>query len=292
MSRYTRSTNPTTAWGRIAYLAVILFVGSFMIACDSTTSDDAVPIGPGSDDAPPAEEVLDEEPGDEPVWTGGVPAVAQPAATQQAQMTALAVAGSNGLEAPPTDGPTGATEDALGATYVGTMDIQIAYYNYCQTYDGNLGYAGSAEYTMTAEAYINPPAEDAGVQERSPFNLIVATEMGVEGSLLLVSGQVVTNTLTGENVLIDYWDIDESDDGSITGVLTDRWPGLAYNYIVTAQPIVPCQSDLVLALKDDVAEGAELAGTVTDDHIHLEVLAQSLDREVRFFATIDADVAA
>jgi hypothetical protein len=263
-----------------------------MIACDSSRSGDAVAIGPGSDVVPPAEDVLDEDPGDEPAWTGGVPTVTQPEASRRVQMVALALAGSNGIEAPPTDGPTGAAEDAIGSTYVGTMDIEIAYYNYCQTYDGNLGYAGSAEYTMAAEAYIDPPAEDAGVQERSPFNLIVATEMGVEGSLVLMSGQVVTNTLTGENVLIDYWDIDESDDGAITGVLTDRWPGLAYNYIVTAQPIVPCQSDLVLALKDDVAEGAELAGTVTDDHIHLEVLAQSLDREVRFFATIDADLAA
>jgi hypothetical protein len=40
---------------------------------------------------------------------------------------------------------------------------------------------------------------------------------------------------------------------------------------------------------DDIAEGAELTGTISDDAVDLEVLGQSLDREVRFRARIHAE---
>lgn len=260
-----------------------------LVACGGSGGA-PVTIGPGSDERPPAELALERAPKAEPAWVDRVPDVAQPRATARERAATLEFAGgASGLAAPPSEGPIPPGEVSSEQTYTGQMEIEIAYYNYCITYDGNLAYAGSARYAMAAEVYLNPPAEDEGVTERSPFNLILATEYGVEGSILLMSAQVVTNSESGDTVLLDYWDLDQDGDGGVAGVLTDRWPGLAFNDITTAQPLVPCQPGIVLAQTDDIAEGAELAGTVTDDHVHLEILGQSLDREIRFYAVVEAD---
>jgi hypothetical protein len=170
------------------------------------------------------------------------------------------------------------------------MRIKIAYYDYCQTYDGNLEYAGSAEYEMDAEVFVNPPAEQDGVRERSPFNLLVGSETGVEGTIQLWSALVLTDVSDGRSVLFDYWDIDREGD-DLSGVLTDRWAGLpTYNYIEATQLLVPCRPELgTLVQRDAIAEGAELTGTLTDDGVTIEVFAQSLDRELRFHVVIEAD---
>jgi len=294
-SERSRSGDPAATERRPALVLVALGVAAWsLVACGGGSAGDPVTIGPGTDETPPAERALEGTPGEEPAWVARVPEVAQPRATARERAATLELAGgASGLTAPPSDGPMpSGAEVTTEQTYAGQMEIEIAYYNYCVTYDGNLAYAGSARYAMAAEVYLNPPAEDEGIAERSPFNLIAATEYGVEGSILLMSAQVVANVESGDTVLLDYWDLDQDADGSIAGVLTDRWPGFAYNDITTAQPLVPCQPDIVLAQTDDVAEGAQLSGSVTDDHVHLEILGQSLDQEIRFFAVIDADRAA
>jgi hypothetical protein len=166
------------------------------------------------------------------------------------------------------------------------MTIEIAYYNYCRT--GNLDFAGSAEYELDAEVFVNPPAEQDGVEERSPFDLIIGSEYGAEGTVNIVSATVVLDPRNGQRVLFDYWDIDQDGD-EINGVLTDRWPGVALNTISTAQLIVPCQTGLVMVMPDTIAEGAEIEGTVDDDAVDLQLLGQSFDREVRFRASIEAE---
>jgi len=254
---------------------------------DDDGGEEAVAIGPGSDTGAPAEELADADPGTEPSWTGDVPAVAEPEATPAEQAAAAEAGGGSYLTAP----GEAARFDGPERDYAGTMQIELAYYDYCQTLDGNLGYAGSATYQMPAEVYLNPPAAHGGLQERSPFNLIAASQLGNEGSLLLVSAQVVTDPTDGRSALIDYWDIDQSGD-QVDGVLTDRWPGLVLNTIDTTQLLVPCRPELgSFPMSDSIAEGAQLSGSIGDGGVHLEVLAQSYDREVRFRAVIDAEPA-
>jgi hypothetical protein len=230
-------------------------------------------------------------PAREPAWARRVPAVAEPQAPLEARARALDLAGGFRLSPPTADSTAArtapsATGAATPGNYAGTMSIEVAYYDYCQTADGNLGFARSAKYQMAAQVFVNRRAENAGVVERSPFNLIVGTQVGVEASILLMSAQVVTDTRDGRSALIDYWDIDQHGD-QITGALTDHWPGLSYNSIDTQQLLVPCQPNLgALTLSDPIAEGAQLAGTVTKDRITLQLVGQSLDREERFRATI------
>lgn len=263
-------------------------------ACDDDgdrqgSADESVEIGPGSEETPPAEAILDQAPGSEPTWVDRVPPVVAPQASAEARAAALDVAASPGLSAPPT-GDSAPSRSSSSRDYAGTMQLEIAYYDYCQTYDGNLGYAGSAEYGMEVEVFIGPPAEHEGVRERSPFNLLVGSETGREGTIQLWSAQVLTDVSDSDSVLFDYWDISRQGD-EVSGVLTDRWAGLPpYNYIEGSQLLVPCRPELgTLVQRDSIAEGTELTGTVTADRVELEVVAQSLDRESRFRAVIEAD---
>jgi hypothetical protein len=257
----------------------------------SSTRPDAVKIGPGAS-TPPTEVIADEATSAPPEWVTQVPSPTRSAAADPTYVKARRLAASGrlvGSSAGATLSDTttsGAPASLPPGDYVGTMSLEIAYYNYCVTGDGNLRYAGSAEYELDAEVFVNEPAEHEGTRERSPFNLIIASETGVEGSLMIVSGQVATDTRDGESFVIDYWDIEE-DDGEVEGTLTDRWPGLAYNLITTSQPIVPCQPGLTMALPDTIAEGAQLSGTIDEDEAELELRGQSYDQEVRFRAVID-----
>jgi hypothetical protein len=263
-----------------------------LVAACGGSGEDAVDLGPGAGEPAPAEARVEEDPGAEPGWADEVPAVAE-ADTPARALLQAADAASPALVAPPDSGEPPALNqtDPRHGDYEGTMAIEIAYYDYCQTFDGNLGYAGTQTYEMPVEVFLNPPAELDGRTERSPFNLIVTSQLGVEGALVLMSGQVATDQQDGRSVLIDYWDIDQDGD-DFSGVLTDRWPGLVFNTISTNQLLVPCRPELgSFALSDPVAEGAGLEGTLTDDGILLEVLAQSLDREVRFRATIEVETA-
>jgi len=118
---------------------------------------------------------------------------------------------------------------------------------------------------------------------------MVGSETGVEGTTFLWSAAIITDGRDGRSAIFDYWDI-EADGEEVSGVLTDRWAPITYNYIETAQLLVPCRRELgSIAQRDSIAEGAELAGTITEDRVELEVLAQSLDREVRFRAVVDAE---
>ena len=275
-------------------LAIVLaFVVLLALACDDEAESESAPldgtveIGPASNDIPPPEEILDGSPGTEPEWVDRVPADLEPRSGTAARAAALEVAATSGLSSPPRDGsaaPRSSADD-----YLGTMTVEIAYYDYCQTYDGNLAFAGSAEYEMDVEVHVAPAVEHEGVHERSPFNLMVGSETGVEGTTFLWSAAIITDGRDGRSAIFDYWDI-EADGEEVSGVLTDRWAPITYNYIETAQLLVPCRRELgSIAQRDSIAEGAELAGTITEDRVELEVLAQSLDREVRFRAVVDAE---
>ncbi len=277
---------------RHALLLITALLLGAAVACSDDDGGDTVAIGAGSDETPPAEEISeDDSSGDEPSFVGDVPDVTEPRVTAEEAAVAAQIAGGPQLAAPPDADATAElaqSEDTYG-DYSGTMTIELAYYDYCQSSDGSLGYAGSATYEMAVDVFVNPPAALGGVTERSPFNLIVSSQLGVEGSLLLMSGQVVTDTTDGESALIDYWDIDR-DGADFSGVLTDRWPGLVYNYLETSQLIVPCRPEMgAIAMPDSIAEGAELAGTFTSDGMELEVLAQTYDREVAFRAVVDVE---
>lgn len=258
-------------------------------ACGSG-SDDTVAIGPGSDETPPVEAIAEEDdPGPEPAFVADVPDVAEPEASARERAEALDVAGSPSWLAPSDAGDESAAQrtSSIQGDYQGTMQIEIAYYDYCQTSDLTLAYAGSGTYEMPVEVYVNPPAAVSGLTERSPFNLIVSSELGQEGSILLVSGTVVTDPRDGRSALFDYWNIDQSGD-DFSGVLTDRWPGVAYNQISSTSLLVPCRPELgTLASTDTIAEGAQLAGRFTDDGLQIEILAQSYDTELRFHAIVD-----
>jgi hypothetical protein len=278
----------------VAIIAAVACSGDDDSSASVSTPPAALEIGPGASDRPPAAANGDPAPDREPAWVDDVPTPTE-TALDGAKARAFASAANSGLAAPPRRDRERTTTSATDASsvpigdYAGTMTLEIAYYNYCITRDGNLAYAGSGAYELDSDVFINEPAEHDGVRERSPFNLIVASELGVEGSLLVMSGQVVTDTVDGRSAVIDYWDIDEVD-GEIEGTLTDRWPGLAYNLITTSQPIVPCVEGLDAALPDQIAQGATLTGTISEDTIALELFGQSLDREVRFHAVIEAQL--
>jgi hypothetical protein len=278
-------------------------VMAFTAACGGGSDESAVEIGPGSSEEAPAVALIGEEAGEEPSWVAEVPAPADPSRTRRERMAALNIAASASLDIPdfddgddtPTETTTDTTETADGETaeypygdFSGAMTIDIAYYNYCVTYDGNLAFAGEGTYESAVDVSINEQADNDGVTERSPFNLLVTSEPGVEGSIVVWSAQVMTDPSDQRSALFDYWRIEE-DDGELTGVLTDRWPGVAFNEITTAQPLIPCTDGMTLVLPDDIAEGAELTGTVVGDAVDLEILGQSLDREVRFRARIHAE---
>jgi hypothetical protein len=253
-------------------------------ADDSAASGETVEIGVGSDEAAPAEELAEETSATEPAWARAVPAVG--ASTLSADLAADLSA--VGLAAPRAsrEGRRGAVESA---DYKGTMVIEIAYYNYCQG-GGDLEFAGTREYEMDAEVFVNPPAEDGGVEERSPFNLIIGAEPGVEGTLSVVSATVARNNRTGETVLLDYWDIDQRGD-DIDGEMTERGPISVLNSISTADLFWPCRPDMgSMILPEEIAAGATLTGTVSDDSIELKLIGQSFSREVRFRATIEVDL--
>jgi len=278
---------------RMLVLAAVL-AAALSVALTACSSDDGenssgtVEVGPGSSDRAPAARRLSRTTATEPAWSAEIPDVATPQASDDDRRLVEGLAGSVGAR--PADASAFARARGRGdsADYEGTTDIEIAYYNYCQTRDGNLGYAGRGEYELDAEVYVNPRAEESGVNERSPFNLIIGTENGVEGTLSAVSATVVTDTRDGRSALLDYWDIDRRGD-RISGVLTDRWPGYILNTISTAQLIVPCQPDLVFVMPDSIAAGAKLTGTIDADEADLVLLGQSYDREVRFRATISAE---
>lgn len=257
-------------------------------ACSSVerSSPDAetgtVAIGAGEDPRTPAVRRAARG-GTEPTWAATMAPPATPAADAADRLAVADLRGAVGLTAPPR--APGLSAARSGADYAGTMHVEIAYYDYCQTGDGNLGFAGSRTYDLDAEVFVNPPAAESGIEERSPFNLIVGTENGVEGAISAVSATVVTDPRDGRSTLLDYWDIDEDGDG-VEGVLTDRWPGYVLNTISTAQLIVPCQTGLVFVMPDSIAEGARLAGSVTEDRVRLQLVGQSFDREVRFRATV------
>ena len=277
----------------VVLVALLPVVATSCSSDDETSgsgSEDTIEIGAGSEETAPAAANVSGEPGEEPAWTVQVPDIEAPLDTADARMAAQSLAGSSGLSELSADGLSRSSgRSAESGDYSGTMTIDVAYYDYCQTRDGNLGFAGSDTYEMDAEVFINPPAELDGERERSPFNLIVGTERGVEASMLLMSAQVVTDTRDGRSALIDYWDIDQDGD-DISGVLTDRWPGLIFNSIETSQLLIPCQPQFGgFSMPDAIAEGAELTGTVTDDSIELEVLGQSFDREVRFHGVIEVE---
>jgi hypothetical protein len=268
-------------------LAIVAAMVLLASSC-SKGDEDAVAIGPGSAQDPPVEQLSGQDPGSEPSWVADVPPVVDPQAEEDARAATLNVAAGFGIAAPPLS--PAAVEATSETSYHGTMTIEIAYYDYCQTYDGNLGFAGSATYELPADVIVNPPAENEGVTERSPFNLILAGGNGVEGSLTLLSAVVLTDVSNGTSALFDYWDIDRGQDDQVSGALTDRWAGVDYNFIETTQLLVPCQPNLgSLAMRDAIVEGAQLTGTVSDDRADLEVLAQTLDHEVRFRAVFSTE---
>jgi hypothetical protein len=275
---------------------LLVTLAAVVPACSSDSDGSkGVQVGPGSSEVAPAAAILDEPPGDEPTWLDSVPPPAEPAAARGKRAAALGLAASAALEAPPSESPDDATSTTVAedpeypfGDFSGTMTIDIAYYNYCVTYDGYLAYAGEGTYESDVEVSINEQAGHDGVTERSPFNLLVTSEPGVEGSIVVWSAQVMYDPSDQRSALFDYWHIDE-DAGEITGTLTDRWPGVAFNKITTAQPLVPCSPGFTLALPDDIAEGAQLTGTVSEDAVDLEILGQSLDREVRFRARVHAE---
>jgi hypothetical protein len=283
---------------RAAVVMAAIVIVAVACGCSSdgeSSSDDeaAVAIGPGSRGTPPAAALVDAGAQEPPAWVAEIPEPVVASAPPERRAVALDLAASTGLRAPRFPaGSSGSsaendTEFANG-TYRGTMTIDVAYFNYCVTRDGNLAYAGSREYTSDVEVIINDPAEDDGVVERSPFNLIISSETGVEGAIVVVSATVAADNRTGTTVLFDYWSLD-ADGDELTGTLTDRWPGFAMNTITTEQPLVPCQDGITLAMPDQLMEGAELRAAVDGDDVELELLAQSLDRETRFRATIEAE---
>jgi hypothetical protein len=249
---------------------------------DSASSDETVEIGVGSDETAPAAELAEETSGTEPAWARALPASGS--STLSADVAAADLS-ALGLAAPRASRGRGSVKSA---DYNGTMAIEIAYYNYCQG-SGDLEFAGSRKYEMDAEVFVNPPAEDGGVEERSPFNLIIGTEPGVEGTISVVSATVARNNQTGETVLLDYWDIDQRGD-DITGEMTERGPISVLNSISTEQLFWPCRPDMgSMIMPHEIDTGAELTGTVSDDDIDLELVGQSFSREVRFRATIEVE---
>ncbi len=238
-------------------------------AADSDAESAAVEIGPGAPEEAPASALLDAHPAQEPAWLARVPAPVAASATPAQQAAALDVTTSAALRAPPRFGRSTTTtttepDDAgtlafAHGTYRGTMTMDLAYFNYCVTRDGNLAYAGRRTYRSEVEVFVNDPAEDDGVTERSPFNLIVGSETGVEGELVVISATVTADNRTGKSALFDYWKIREHG-GEIDGTLTDRWPGVALNTITTERPLVPCRPGFTMALPDQLMEGATIAG--------------------------------
>jgi hypothetical protein len=280
-------------WSAVAAVAVAFAFAVGLAACggDDGGAADAVSIGAGADEPAPAAVIARRPPGAEPRWAAAL-AAPTPAVPPPAAAAVSSFAESSGLRGPPRARPESVPSrgaSPLLGDYAGRATVEIAYYDYCQTYDGNLGYAGTRTYDVAADVFLNPPAEDDGVRERSPFNLIAATEGGVEGAITVMSAQVVTDTRDGRSALFDYWDITERD-GAIEGVLTDRWPGVAINTIQTSSLLVPCRPELgTLYSTDTIAEGATLAGRVGGDEIDLDLIGQSLDRERRFRVRLTAD---
>lgn len=294
---------------RAAHTSVLLAAlcaSTILTACSSggrdnaSSTDDettAVEIGPGTPKQAPASSLIDADAQTEPDWVGRIASSAASTASPEQRAATLDLAASLGLRRPGFgNGSTSTTQPGSAnnssafpnGTYEGTMTMDLAYYNLCVTRDGNLAFAGRRTYTSDVEVYINDPAEDGGVTERSPFNLIIASETGVEGALVVVSATVAADTKSDTTVLFDYWRIRE-DDGEIEGMLTDRWSGFALNTITTEQPLVMCTPGFPIAVPDQLMEGAAITGAGDGETLELEIIGQSLDRESRFRASIDVE---
>jgi hypothetical protein len=247
-------------------------------------AQDPVAIGPGGSERP----VSFSRPGPEPSWAAQLPDPTAP----EPSATSLSTSLSTGARAATTSSTTQSSTSGLPArgTYDGTATIEVGYYSYCKTRDGNLAYAGSRTYRTDGQVIIGSRAQHDGVSERSPFNLVAGSALGVEAATQIVSGTVATDNDDDESIVVDYWDI-EVDDGELEGTLVSRIAGLNLNSMQTMRPLGdPCSaSSPAMAMNVAIAEGATLSGEFDTDSMELELVGQTIDKERRFRITFDVE---
>jgi hypothetical protein len=284
MRRGTRVRRRTIA---VAVAAILMGVQANAVAgAGETAADDPVKIGPGASGRDPASRIERQTPGREPEWAATVPDVAE----REVELDSRTLAVGTSLAAAASTSQAPDSGSLSPGTYEGTVTIDVAYYTRCKTGDGTLTYAGTRTYPMDAEVIVSARAEQDGARERSPFNLIAGSELGVEASTQITSATVATDQRNKQNILIDYWDIDQSG-REIRGTLTNRTPGLYLNTMQTMRPLGhPCQTVTPrMPVMVAIAEGAKLSGTVTNSSIELELLAQTIDSERRIRADFDVE---
>jgi hypothetical protein len=224
----------------------------------------------------------------EPGWTARVPAVTAPQAPPEARAAALGMTGSFSIA--PVATPSDATRSTPRArNYKGSSVVDVAYYDGCSSGDGSLAFARSETYRMGGGGSIHAPTEHEGIQERSPFNLVLSTDYAREGAVGMFSALLLTDPRDGRSVVFDYWDI-SARGSTITGTLTDAWVqhGVAVNQIRTTAPLVPCQpGGPSLSDENPIAEGARISGTVTEERVRVTITGQTLHQPVKFRATFD-----
>jgi hypothetical protein len=263
-------------------LAVILPVLA-AAACDNASEesrdgDRTVAIGPGSAETPPVARAAPRD-AVEPRWARRVPAAVAPQAPVDAAST---WSGRRGL--PAARGASMPPGAPARGTYLGTAEVELAYYDRC--IDGTARFSRTGRYEMDAEVAIGPPAEADGLKERSPFNLLVGAGRSVEGETSVWSATVMFDN----NALLDYWDIDLRG-RTFAGVLAHRHLVSGTNYVKTEQLLVTCQPQFpTTALADEMALGAELAGRSSGDEIELVVVGRTVDEEVRFRLQVEAEL--
>jgi hypothetical protein len=88
-------------------------------------------------------------------------------------------------------------------------------------------------------------SHNRGIQESSPFNLVVSATPGNEAGVTIVSASVAPDARDGKPILFEYWTIDGSG-SSLEGVLVESWrrAGIAANVFPTDRLVVPCRPEL------------------------------------------------
>lgn len=134
-----------------------------------------------------------------------------------------------------------------------------------------------------------PRGAPGGLTETNPFNLFIGpgdpNETGQPGHWEIHSA------LLSGNVLFQFWEYEQFEDGTFNGVLINphNQEAIAANLINVETPLIPGRPQLgVNTLPKAMGEGTQLSGSVSEDTVSIQLLGATIDQFTQFDSRIEA----
>lgn len=146
-------------------------------------------------------------------------------------------------------------------------------------------------YQLDVIVVFGPPkSPPGGLAETNPFSLFIGpgdpNESGHAGHWEVHSAGV-----SGGSVVFQYWDLEQTDETSFTGVLTDphTQESIAANLINVETPLIPGRPQLgVNTLPKAMGEGTQLTGSATQEQTVISLEGLTVDQFTHYSAQIEA----